>query len=174
MNDRSDENLAAASRHGDKGAYAILVERHYKHVFAVCLGMLGNVQDAEDIAQDAMLRGFLKIKKLRSGEQFGWWILRVAKNLCIDLLRRQRHVKAILAGQVMQTQQRTNENHDLQQDIRRLPQELRLPLVMYYFDDKSTKSIAEKLNISHSGVCNRIRAARKELHKLLTKEVHNE
>lgn len=175
MNDRSDESLAAACRDGDKSAYAFLVERHYKHVFAVCLGMLGNVHDAEDVAQDVMLKGFLKIKRLRNGEQFGKWILRIAKNLCIDLVRRQRHVKTILAGQVLQAQQTADENHDLQQGIRRLPQELRLPLVMYYFDDKSTESIAEKLSISHSGVCYRIRAARKLLHKLLTEEeVHNE
>ena len=173
MDDRSDENLAAACRRGDGDAYAVLVERHYKHVFAVCLGILGNVHDAEDMAQDAMLRGFVRIRNLRAGERFGWWILRIARNLCIDLLRRKRHVKSILAGQRVRTQKATTENHDLQEGIRRLPLELRLPLVMYYFNDKSTQSIAEKLNISHSGVCSRIRAAREELHRLLTEEVQN-
>jgi DNA-directed RNA polymerase specialized sigma subunit len=48
-----------------------------------------------------------------------------------------------------------------------LPQEFRVPLMMYYFDNKSAKTIAEKLNISHSGACQRIRAARKQLHRLL-------
>jgi len=74
----------------------------------------------------------------------------------------------------LQRRQATNENHDLQQAIGRLPQEFRLPLVMYYFDNKSAKAIAEKLKISHSGVCQRIRAARKRLHKLLTEGVHDE
>ena len=58
MNDRCDMDLVVASRQGDKGAYAVLLERHYRHVFAVCLGILGNLHDAEDIAQDAMLKGF--------------------------------------------------------------------------------------------------------------------
>ena len=86
MSDFSDDILVAASRRGDKSAYALLVKRHYRHVFAVCLGVLGNVDDAEDISQDAMLKGFLKIRKLCSDEQFDQWILRIAKNLCIDFL----------------------------------------------------------------------------------------
>jgi len=174
LNDFSDDILVAAAQRGDKSAYAALVKRHYRHIFAACLGLLGNVDDAEDIAQDAMLQGFLKIRKLRRSEQFSQWILRIGKNLCIDSLRRRKHVRAFAARQAAQPRQTANENHDLEQAVRWLPRELRLPLVMYYFDNKSTKSIAEKLNISHSGVCHRIRAARKQLHKLLTEGVQNE
>ena len=174
MNDFSDDILVAASQRGDKSAYALLVKRHYRHVFAVCLGVLANADDAEDIAQDVMLRGFLEIRKLRDSEQFDRWILRIAKNLCIDFLRRKKRAKAYMAKQAVQSRQTTNENHDLEEAIRHLPQEFRLPLVMYYFDNKSAKTIAEKLKISHSGVCQRIRAARKQLHKLLTEGVHNE
>lgn len=174
MSDFSDDILVAAGQRGDRSAYALLVKRYYRYVFAVCLGMLGNVHDAEDIAQDAMLKGFLKIKKLRSGERFSEWILRIAKNLCIDFIRRKKYARASLAGQAAQPRQTTSDNHDLQEVIRRLPREFRLPLVMYYFDNKSAKAIAQKLNISHSGACRRIRAARKQLHKLLTEEVRNE
>ena len=174
LNDCTDENLADACRKGDRSAYAVLVKRYYRLVFAVCLGMLGNIQDAEDMAQDAMFKGFLKIKKLRRAEHFAPWVLRIAKNLCIDLLRRQRHVKTILTGPAAKTEQKAGDNYDLQQCIRRLPGQLRLPLVMYYLDNKNTKAIAEKLNISHSTVCSRIRQARNQLHKLLTQEVDNE
>jgi RNA polymerase sigma-70 factor (ECF subfamily) len=174
LNGFSDDILVAASGRGDKSAYALLVKRHYRRVFAVCLGIVGNVYDAEDIAQDAMLKGFVEIKKLRSNERFEQWILRIAKNLCIDLVRRRRHVKALSAEQTSAERPKASENSDLQEAIRRLPQEFRLPLVMYYFDNKSAKRIAEMLNISHSGVCHRIIAARKQLHKLLTKGVHDE
>ena len=77
MNTRLDESVVRACRQGDNAAYAVLIKRHYRHVFALCLGMLGNVHDAEDVAQEAMLRGFLKIKKLNKAEQFETWILRV-------------------------------------------------------------------------------------------------
>ena len=168
MNDRSDADLVLACKRGQKSAFALLVKKHYKHVFAVCLGMLGNVSDAEDIAQDTMLKAFLNINRLRENEQFGAWLLRMARNLCIDLLRRKRHVKTILAGHVMPGKDNGDEFHNLQQCIGHLPMEFRLPLVMYYFDNKNAKTIAEKLNISHSGVCTKIREAKNLLHKLLT------
>jgi RNA polymerase sigma-70 factor (ECF subfamily) len=174
LNESLDESLVRASQQGDKTAYAVLVKRHYRHVFALCLGVLGNVHDAEDIAQEAMLKGFLKIKKLDKCEQFEVWILRIASNLCIDLLRRRKRIKAITTKKPMQPGHRTVEDHHLQESIRRLPQELRVPLTMYYFDEKNAKTIAEKLNISHSGACQKIREARKQLHELLSERENNE
>ena len=174
MNDRLDESVVRACQQDDKAAYAVLVKRHYRHVFALCLGVLGNLHDAEDVAQEAMLKGFLKIKKLDKTEQFEAWILRIARNLCIDFLRRRKRIKAITTKQPMQLGQKTGENHVLQQAIRRLPQELRVPLTMYYFDGKNAKTIAEKLDISHSGACQKIREARKQLHELLTERDNHE
>ena len=97
--------------------------------------------------------------------------MRIAKNLCIDFFRRKKREKIIKAEHMKSTQGKTTENHELQQAIRLLPQELRLPLTMFYFEQKNAKIIAEKLEISHSGTCQRIRDARKMLHEILTKGV---
>lgn len=174
MNDRSSENLVGACRRGDKAAYTPLVERHYRSVFAICLGMLGNVHDAEDIAQDTMLKGFLKINELGNAAVFRPWIMQIARNRCIDFLRRQKRSRQIVAGPLTQPQNATNENHDLHQAITRLPSELRVPLVMYYFENKDAKAVAEKLGISHSGACQRIRMARRQLHDLLAEGLQDE
>jgi len=175
LDDHLDESAVRACRQGDTASYAVLVKRHYRHVFAVCFGVLGNIHDAEDIAQETMLKGLIKIKKLARGEQFEAWILQIAKNLCIDYIRRRRRVKPLATEQLMQaTGPSSQDNHELDQAIRQLPQELRLPLTMYYFDNRNAKTIAEKLKISHSGACQRIRTARKELHKLLTERGQDE
>jgi len=166
--------VVCACQQGNKSVYAVLVKRHYRHVFALSLGVLGNVHDAEDVAQEAMLKGFLKIKKLKRAEQFEPWILRIARNLCIDFLRRQKRTREAGIEPPTQAGQRTGENESLRRAIRRLPQELRLPLTMYYFDGKNAKTIAEKLNISYSGACQRIRAARKQLHEILTERTNHE
>ena len=177
MDDRCDEKVVSDAQKGNKQAYALLVRRYYRSVFAVCLGLLGNVDDAEDIAQDTMLKGFLRMKNLRRNDYFGQWILRIASNLCVDMVRRRRHVKAILAEYALGSAcggSSSEEIYRLQRGIRRLPQELRVPLVMYYFEDRGTEKIAKRLNISNSGVYQRIRAARKQLHNLLSEEVDNE
>ncbi len=81
MDDHADEHLVRAGRQGDKAAYALLVQKHYRHIFALCLGMLANVHDAEDVAQEAMLKGFQSIGRLTWADRFEPWILRIARNL---------------------------------------------------------------------------------------------
>ena len=169
-----DESLVCACKKGDKAAYTALVKRHYRHVFALCLGMLANVDDAEDIAQESILKGMLKIKNLKKAEQFESWILQIARNLCIDFLRKRMRTNASKTEQFRQSPKINSENHDLHKAIRQLPQEFRVPLTMFYFDGKNAKTIARKLNISHSGACQKIRAARKQLHNLLTKGTDHE
>jgi RNA polymerase sigma-70 factor, ECF subfamily len=170
LNDGADDKMVRTCQQGDTSAYAALVQRHYRHVFALCLGLLANVHDAEDIAQDTVLKGFQGIRKLAKPEQFEPWILRIAKNLCVDLLRRRRRIKVYVKEQENEPVPTAgpNEGHDLEQALCRLPQELRLPLTMFYFEHKDAGSIAKKLEISPSLTYDRLRAARQELHKLLT------
>ena len=171
MDEMKGVNLTDSYRQTSIAAYSVLVKQHYRSVFALCLGMLGNVHDAEDMAQETMLKGFQNIDKLNKNEQFGYWIMKIAKNLCIDFIRRRKKTNEIAAEQKAEAETMSNENHDLQHAIQELPQELRLPLTMYYFEQKNAKIIADILEISHSNACQRIRQARKMLHELLTERV---
>jgi RNA polymerase sigma-70 factor (ECF subfamily) len=187
LDERSDKELVWASHQGDRTAYAVLVQRHYKPVFLVSLGVLGNVHDAEDVAQDAMIKGFERVRQLREGSQFGGWIVAIARNLSINLLRKRKQVGCAphtnnrgwaqnvvcnahpTVGETSSGDERTESGHEgLQQAVARLPWDLRLPLVMYYFDGQDVKTVAEKLAISTSGVYLKLRTAIKELHEILT------
>lgn len=168
MDECAKEHLIDADRHEDRMGYAALAQRHYRHVFALCLGILANVHDAEDVAQETMLKGLGNFRNLARPEQFESWILRIAKNLSVDLLRRRKRAKAALAARETRPGPETDEDHDLECALRRLPAELRLPLMMYYFEHKNARTVAETLGISHSSACQRIREARRQLHELLT------
>jgi RNA polymerase sigma-70 factor (ECF subfamily) len=173
LDDFSDDILVAASRRGDKRAYSVLVKRYYRCVFALCFGILGNFHDAEDICQDVMLKGYEKIRRLYSDEHYDQWILRIARNRCFDFLRKQKHSRDYLVRQSSSVGNVVRNNGELENAIVQLPKECRIPLVMYYFDNRSAKTIAKRLRISHSNVCSRLRRARQELHKLLSKEVQD-
>lgn len=168
MNDRSIQDHVAALVANDKAAYERLLKEHYGHVFAVCYAILVNVHDAEDAAQETMLKGFTKVAERMNPEQFKRWITRVARNLCIDHLRRQRRRKPPAERLSRPSQQSVNAQHDLERAVKRLPERLRVPLLMYYFDGQSAKAIAQSLNTSHSGVYQKLRMARRQLHELLT------
>ncbi|NQV31614.1 MAG: sigma-70 family RNA polymerase sigma factor [Phycisphaeraceae bacterium] len=169
MNDRSGRHEKTLISEQDKTAFQQLVQEHYRFVFGVCYSMLVNVHDAEDATQETMIKGFLKRGSLKDPEQFRPWIQRVARNLCIDWLRRRKVQKPpVTDDPPIQSVQDSHAQQGLEQAIKRLPAELRVPLLMYYFDSQSAKSIAEHLNISHSGACQRLRLARQQLHRMLT------
>lgn len=168
MDQRSDTDLVRAVRGGDRSAYAALVRKHYKGVFLVCLGVLGNTHDAEDVAQETMIRGFEKIRQIRNAGQFGHWIVRIARNLSINFVRRRAAADKAIGNRPETPAGRERHHDELEEAVARLPHDLRLPLVMYYYDGRSVKTVAERLEISTSGVYVKLRTALQELHDALT------
>jgi RNA polymerase sigma-70 factor, ECF subfamily len=164
-----EKELVSASQHGSRQAYSLLVERYSRQIFGICFGVLGNAADAEDATQDTLVKGFRGIETCRNGSSFGAWLGQVARNLCLDLLRQRKTHQEWLHEQVPTASSTPQiQTIDLESHLARLPIDLRLPLLMFYFDGQNSRTIAEKLELSHTTVCQRIKEARKELHRLLT------
>ena len=166
----ADKKLVDACRGGEAGAYAGLVKRYSRSVFAVCLGTLGNLQDAEDISQETFIKGLARIGQLRDDGQFGPWIMKIARNLCLDHARRRKRGAEIVALQGGDRRSRGDEHADLREAIARLPEKYRLPLLLYYFDGRSSENVARALGISTDGALTRLSRARKELRRLIDSE----
>ena len=151
----------------DKSAYRDLVKAYSGRVFAICLGILGNINDAEDVTQQTLLKGLTNIKQIRNNEQFSAWISRIAKNLCIDYIRMQKRRRNYVKSCVSINHSISKDYTGLESALAKLPEEHRLPLILFYFDGRSTKTIAETLNISEAAVQTRLSRARKQLRNLL-------
>ena len=132
-----------------------------------CLGMLGNIHDAEDIAQQTLLKGLTNINQLRDIEQFGAWISRIAKNMCIDFIRVQTHRRNSVIKRFATSRGISKDYSELKSALAKLPEEYRLALILYYFDGRSTRNIAETLKVSEGAVQTRLSRAKKRLRKLL-------
>jgi len=168
LNQLSDEDLVVASKDGDRAAYAALVRRHTRRVYAVCLGVLGNVSEIEDLFQETFVKGMTKIGTLRDNGQFPSWIAQIARNLCRDHYRKDHRRSDLMARRPPEEATAPADDFvDLHEALELLPEQHRLPLMLYYFDGKSTEKLAEELSISKGGACARLFRARKELRKLL-------
>ena len=167
LNDMPDEDLVAASRGGGRSAYAALVRRHSKRVYAVCVGILGNVAETEDIFQDTFVRGMTHINTLREGGQFAAWISQIARNLCRDHIRKRNRHRVLLNARQAQTDPVHEDFSSLYDALEKLPEKHRLPLMLFYFDGKSADKLAQELNMTRAGACTRLFRARNELRKLL-------
>lgn len=164
----SEEKLVAGCRQGDKQAYAALVSLYARNVFAVSFSVVGNVHDAEDIAQEALLKGFVQIADLRKGKRFGPWVCRIARNLAIDFVRRQKTQKQAAARiRLQQCSESTEDYYVLEKAIQRLDETYRETIVLYYFDGRRTEDVAEELNISPATVLSRLSRARRQLREII-------
>jgi RNA polymerase sigma factor (sigma-70 family) len=86
-----DEQLRAARR-GDPTAFEALVRRHEVSLFNFCLRLLGQTEDAADVAQETFVQLYSHLGRLEERESLAPWLYRVARNRCIDVIRRRRTV----------------------------------------------------------------------------------
>jgi RNA polymerase sigma-70 factor, ECF subfamily len=86
---RSDALAVERTLAGERDAYRVLVERHSANVFRLAYRMTGNRHDAEEIVQEAFLRGYQKLRQFAGNANFGTWIYRIAANYAIDRMRQR-------------------------------------------------------------------------------------
>jgi RNA polymerase sigma-70 factor, ECF subfamily len=84
---KSDHEAVRAVLDGDKEAYAALVVRHSHSLFRVAFRITGNEADADDVVQEAFLRGYRKLDTFESRANFSTWIYRIAVRCSLDRLK---------------------------------------------------------------------------------------
>jgi len=91
-----EQNLVRALKRGDARAFEQLVGMHQDRVFGLCLRMMGNREEAEDLTQDVFLTIFRVIDRFRQESLLSTWIYRIARNHCLNrlkFLKRRAHGK---------------------------------------------------------------------------------
>jgi RNA polymerase sigma-70 factor, ECF subfamily len=169
VTEKPDGILVEACVQGDRAAYAELVKRHAGRVYAICLAIVGAPADAEDLAQEALVKGFMELDSLRDREHFGAWVATIAGNLSRNFIRQRANQKRLLATIPDCPGQIPEGSSGVRRMLWKLPETMRVPLMLYYFEDRSTESIAATLGISTAAVHTRLCRARGELRKLIEK-----
>ncbi len=117
-----DGLLAQHYLSGDQQAFEVLVDRYSGPLFNFIRRFLGDYDAACDILQQVMLQLYLSLPKLRTGEPLKAWLYRVARNHCLDELRRKRaiHLSELEKG----TDEDEQSAVDTIQDVSPLPEEV--------------------------------------------------
>ena len=114
------------------------------------------------------MKGLVQLRSLRDGSQFGAWIVRIAKNTCINLIRKKKVVERHVHASSHYTEgQSAAHGIDVERALATLPEDLRLPLVLFYYDGRDVKHVAKQLDISASRVYQKLRLALSQLHEVL-------
>lgn len=94
----NDEAIIQAVVQGDVDRYAELVDKYQGPVLRVAYSLLGNHEDARDVAQEAFVNAYRSLGRFRGGSQFSTWLYRIVVNECKDVHRRRARQPAVVAS----------------------------------------------------------------------------
>ena len=178
-----EEELAIIRRvqKGDVNAFEALVRAYEKNVYNLALRMMGNAQDAEDMAQEAFLKAYNSLPGFRGDSRFSVWLYRIVSNVCLDQLRKKSKRPTVSLSMededgeetqldlpdTAQSPEEALEKKLTREAVRRglaqLPEDARQILLLREIQGLSYEEIGEALGLEAGTVKSRIFRARKRL-----------
>ena len=181
----ADLPLLEAIRTGDESALEALMERHQSSLFYFVFRYAGSEIVAREIVQDTFVRAYFKAGSFRPRSTVKTWLFTIALNLCRDAGRRRSRAPTFVSldqpvsdekphfevaddGATADEQTAKSEelNH-LREAIDRLPEKLKLPLVLCVLEERPHKEAAELLSTTPKTIELRIYRAKKKLREML-------
>jgi RNA polymerase sigma-70 factor (ECF subfamily) len=171
-----ETGLIEQAQHGDRNAFGELVCRYYPGVVRVVYRLCGDTGLAEDMAQEAFLRGWVALPSFHPRSSLRNWLYRIAVNATLDVLRRRSEDTLDDEAAQMYPDQADGPETTLiekervallQQATRSLPEAARSVLVLREYGGLSYQEIASVLDIPVGTVMSRLNYARNRLRELL-------
>ncbi len=179
--------LVKQARQGDLGAYDELVRRYQERIYATVYHMTANHEDANDLAQEAFIKGFQALKSFKGGSSFYTWIYRIAVNKTINFLKQRKsraqlslddldfnaeHDPDLVALISDKTPRREVNLTELQEKLNTAMQKLsephRLVVTLHDVQGMSHEEIAEIMDCNIGTVRSRLFYARQQLQAYLS------
>ena len=160
-----DSRLARKAQRGDRQAFETILSRYERPIFSFIYHYFQNTALCEDLTQETFLRAFRFIKSFRTKEKLSTWLFSIAKNLCIDELRRMRKgttvdidavdPEALVADRDSSTDPldasiHLQEGELVHRAVARLPEKYRTCIILFYFNELSYDEISSVMKISLS------------------------
>lgn len=136
-----------------------LIQTHGNMLFRLCLMILGNASDAEDVIQETMIKYLQKAPKFDSTEHEKAWLIKVSTNQCKDILRfRSKHQMADI--EQVKEFAKDESDREIIDALMTLPEKYKIVLILHYVEGYSTKEIASMIGKTSSAVKMRLQKGR--------------
>jgi RNA polymerase sigma-70 factor (ECF subfamily) len=171
-----EQALIERARSGDTGAYDALVSHYLPRVISIARGIVRNVHDAEDLAQEAFVSAYRNIGRFRSGEPFGPWIFRIVTNRALDVVKHRTKFPSVELGpgdaagrrDEADTEATANEIAGrIDRAIEELPEMQRLVARLHLIEELDHDEIAAITGLSQGTVRSHLSLARGKLKQKL-------
>ena len=145
-----------------------LAESYRDRLFAAAFQVCGNAADAEDAAQEALLRYHTSEKQFESEQHIRAWLLRVAINCAKNLTRSFFRRNTVPLEEYMETLEfDSGQSREIFREVMNLPEKYRMVIHLYYYEDYTVAEIGRILGLTESNVKVRLSRGRKLLKEAL-------
>lgn len=138
-------------------------------IFRIAFAILRNRADSEDAAQNAVLKAYMNLDRLKERRYFKTWLIRILKNECLNFARSQKSVSNLDAcadiGYEMEV-----PDMDLNRAFDVLNEDERIAITLYYYEGYSTKEIAQICEVTDGTIRTRLSRARETLRTQLSEQ----
>lgn len=165
--DATDELAwVARCRNGDEAALALIIQRHRNRLIRTAANLLRDRHEAEDVSQEAFLKAFRELHRLRDDRAFSGYLYRICVRLCMDRLRLKRAEPSEFDS-VQEHEGGAVENRVvIARILEQLPTDLRATLVLREMEQLSYEEVAEVMQVPIGTVRSRLHTAREKFRKL--------
>ena len=178
----TDEQIALAVQKGGKEKFAILMERYKAKIFRYGKNFLSNEDNLTDEVQEVFIRAYQNIRSFDSSQKFSPWIYRVAHNIFINAIKKEKRgpvylfdFDLLIPHPVYEDPQEKEKEFEAMKQLigkglEKLNSKYREIIVLYYLEELSYKEVAEILRIPVGTVAIRLKRAKEALKKILPEE----
>ena len=190
MIDKDQEKaLIQKCKQGDIDSFEMLIECYQQKVYNIALRMLGNKEDASDIAQEVFIKVYKSIGGFKEEASLSTWIYRIATNVCLDELRKRKKTKIVSIDSTIQLEEsevsmqmpderpqpdelltQKELKQEVQKAINNLKEEHKTVIILRDINGYSYEEIAKILDCTLGTVKSRINRARNALKSILIKK----
>lgn len=170
----SVKDAVERARQGDTAAFEQLYRDNVRRIYALCMRMTGNPEEAEELTQEAFIRAWERLGTFRGDAAFSTWMHRLAANVVLGHRRSEARRRDRVVGQedLSYHRDRVERAHkgarvDLEEAIAELPDGAREIFVLYDIEGYRHKEIAEMLGIATGTTKAQLHRARKLLREAL-------
>lgn len=158
------------ARGGDRNAFESLIRANENSMYRIARVILKSDADCVDAIQETIIKSYRAIARLKHPDYFKTWLTKILINECKNILRNRNKIIAIdNINNVTYEKDAINECEllDLKQAIEKMDKEIKIIVMLYYYEDLSVKTISEILDIPEGTIKSRLHRARAYLYKKL-------
>lgn len=171
----SEEELIEGLKSRNEQAFIWLIELYKRKVISLCSSYTQDYHEAEDLSQEVFISLYNSINNFRKECSLSTYIYKIAVSRCLDY-KRKTNIKSFLTGLFKNesTEDRdVDDRNFIREAIKSLPNDLKTPVVLFYYTGLSQKEIGEILKITTKTVEGRIYRAKQKLRLELEKGGYN-